>query len=163
MKKNNILFLLVGLMTLCGLNAQTNGSVRPKNIFQSLADSDSTHSGSVELIQDSRIEKLVTTKKGTVSFSASSVLNGYRVQVFSSNTQRTAKTEAFNIEKEIREAFPNDEVYVNYISPFWKVRVGDFISREKAEAFRAQIIEAFPAKKSETYVVREQINYTGSK
>jgi len=79
------------------------------------------------------------------------------VQVFSSNVQRTAKNEAFKIEKQIKDQFPDEAVYVNYTSPFWKVRVGDFRTQAEAQRVRAKLKEAFPNLKSEIYIVKEQI------
>jgi septal ring-binding cell division protein DamX len=88
---------------------------------------------------------------------------GYRVQVFSSNAQRTAKTEAFKVEKQIKDGFPEYAVYVNYTSPFWKVRVGDFKTMEDAQAFRNELNSTFPQLRSETYIVREQIHVSSLK
>jgi hypothetical protein len=84
------------------------------------------------------------------------------VQVFSSNQQHTAKTEAFRVEKLIRDQFPTLGVYVNYTSPFWKVRVGDFSTQAEATSFRNELISAFPTMRSETYIVKEQILISGS-
>lgn len=163
MKKINCLFLVIVLVALSSLCAQSNGSGVKKNIFRTLSETDSVNKTSVIIHQDSRIEKLVLAKNTVRITAAAGTYSGFRVQVFSSNTQRTGKAEAYKVEKEIREAFPEEEVYVNYISPFWKVRVGDFISRHKAEAFRLMLIDVFPDKKSEAYVVKEKVNYNGTK
>lgn len=144
----SILFLSLGL------SAQENAP-KTETIFKSLSKTDSTTHASVKFFEDRRIEQLVNYKKiSTVTETG----GGFRVQVFSSNTQRTAKTEAFRIEKLIKEAFPDQPVYVNYISPFWKVRVGDFKSQTEAQNFRKLLMDAFPELKSETYTVRDQIN-----
>jgi hypothetical protein len=163
MKTKIIASLLVLLFITGALSAQQTTETKPQNIFESLSKSDSATNATVILHQDKRIEQLLLNKR-TKTFSQSQTsASGYRVQVFSSNTQRTAKNEAFKIEKQIKEMFPYEEVYVNYTSPFWKVRVGDFESMSSAQAFRLQLIEAFPELKSETYIVREQINISGTK
>ncbi|MDD3319905.1 MAG: SPOR domain-containing protein [Paludibacter sp.] len=162
----NRLFITTGLILFlfsAVTSAQDSTEIKQQNIFESLAIPDSGTKAKVVVHQDERIEQLFSSKKNTKGFQGRPTFSGYRVQVFSSNTQRTAKNEAFKVEKQIRDLFPNEEVYVNYTSPFWKVRVGDFNSMEKAQAFRAEIIDAFPQIKSETYIVKEQINYTGSK
>jgi len=146
--------------TLC---AQQTADVKSRNIFESLAKPDSITRATVIVHQDKRIEQTLISKKNSSNFNGHSTASGYRVQVFSSNMQRTAKNEAFKIEKQINDMFPNERVYVNYTSPFWKVRVGDFGSMSEAQAFRSQLIEAFPEMRSETYIVREQINISGSK
>jgi uncharacterized protein YdhG (YjbR/CyaY superfamily) len=63
------------------------------------------------------------------------------------------------VEKEIRSVFPELGVYVSYTSPFWKVRVGDFKTTAEAQAFRPQLIDAFPQLKNAIYTVKEKINY----
>jgi uncharacterized membrane protein YraQ (UPF0718 family) len=138
--------------------AQNNDSSKKQNIFESLAETDSVTQAKVTFHQDKRIEQIFTEKKSTSSSHTNTVGSGYRVQVFSSNVQRTAKAEAFKIEKDLKDVFPEQAIYVNYTSPFWKVRVGDFKSIEDAQEFRNQLIKVFPHLRSETYTVRDQIN-----
>lgn len=128
-----------------------------ENIFEVLSKNDST-GGTVVFHQDERIETLLTEKRISTIPAKTTIANGYRVQVFSSNEPRTAKNEAFNIERLINETFPEYGVYVTYSSPFWKVRVGDFASMEEAQAFKNELIEVFPQLRNQTYVVRDQIN-----
>ncbi len=148
------------------LSAQQIVEPKTQDIFETLENTDSVTQATVKIHQDQRVEKLLVGKGGSsYSYNSQSqaTVSGFRVQVFSSNMQRTAKTDAFKIEKQIREEFPNEGVYVNYTSPFWKVRVGDFRTMSEAQSFRAQLIEAFPGMRSETYVVREQVFISGSK
>ena len=160
MKRNIFLISLVLFAFVQISFAQLNNDNSKYTLFESLATPDSLTNATVKIKQDKRIELAVMGKTNNGFHDTS---NGYRVQVFSSNTQRTAKAEAFNIEKQLQDEFPNIAVYVNYTSPFWKVRVGDFKTTAEAQAFREQIIDAFPNLKSETYVVKEQINISGSK
>lgn len=138
--------------------AQNNDNSKKQNIFESLAETDSVTKATVTFHQDKRIEQIYAEKKSGANSHISTVGSGYRVQVFSSNVQRTAKAEAFKIEKDLKDVFPEQAIYVNYTSPFWKVRVGDFRSIEDAQEFRNQVIKAFPHLRSETYTVRDQIN-----
>jgi len=155
--------LVVGLILIAGtLKAQHNQDSKQGNIIEALSTTDSATKATVRVYQDKRINQLVSNKKTTAS-AKQATTNGFRVQVFSSNVQRTGKNDAFRIEKQIREQFPDEAVYVNYISPFWKVRVGDFKTQAKAQAFRSQLISAFPQMRSEAYLVREQILLSGTK
>ena len=154
-----IRFLLVFgalVLVISVLQTQENADTKTANIIEALSATDSTTHATVLIHQDKRIEALLLNKK-------SLTVSGFRVQVFSSNIQRTAKNNAFGIEKQILEVFPNQAVYVNYTSPFWKVRVGDFKTKTEAQNFRNQLIESLPALKSEIYVVPEQINISASK
>ena len=137
--------------------------VTKQSFFESLSKVDSITGASVKFFQDRRIEDFVVDKKNYSGVQNISTGSGYRVQVFSSNAQQTAKNEAFKIEKEIRDLFPEYPVYVNYTSPFWKVRVGNFSSYSQAQVLRNEIVKAFPHFKSDTYTVKDQINITGTK
>lgn len=142
------------------LTAQESEKVANQNIFETLATVDSASKASVKLRQDERIALALVDRKPQVDSHSSSTItgSGYRVQVFSSNMQRTAKAEAFKIEKKLKDEFPEIAVYVNYTSPFWKVRVGDFKTLQEAKDFRNELITAFPELKSETYTVKDTVN-----
>lgn len=163
MKRNFIMTSLILFLAIGLLAAQETTDEKKQNIFESLSTPDSITKAKVVVHQDDRIEQLILNKKSYPNSQRQANFNGYRVQVFSSNAQKTAKNEAFKIEKLIRETFPEEEVYVNYTSPFWKVRVGDFDTMQKAQSFRSQLIEVFPEIKSDTYIVREQVHISVSK
>jgi hypothetical protein len=84
-------------------------------------------------------------------------IQGFRVQVFSSNDQRTAREEAFQREKEMKEAIPGIPTYVTYNAPFWRLRIGDFNSHEEAFLIQRQLMQAFPRYGKEMYIVREDV------
>lgn len=128
------------------------------DIFKSLAAVDTTSGAKVKVHQDKRIEDSMADRKGGQVVHAGSG-PGFRIQVFSSNEQRTAKSEAFAIEKELREYFPTLGIYVSYSSPFWKVRVGDFKSTAEAHELMNEITTAFPKLKNVTYTVKDKINF----
>jgi hypothetical protein len=161
MKRINIRFVIAFLLIAGVLQALQSQDSKQRNIIEALSTPDSATHATARIYQDKRIEQLVTNKRN--SGGARQTTSGYRVQVFSSNAQRTAKTEAFRIERQIRDEFTDQTVYVNYFSPFWKVRVGDFKTQAQAQAFRAELINAFPQMRSEIYIVREQISLSASK
>ena len=152
--RKTILLLFTVLLT-SALLGQNNTK---ENIFDALSKKDSVSGAVVKMHQNKNIEQRVARGTSATSGSIQSVTTtGYRVQVFSSNTQRTARGEAYKIEKEIRDAFPEHEVYVSYTSPFWRVRIGNFRSIDEAQEFRSQVIKAFPNLRTDTYTVRDQI------
>ncbi|MEO0263474.1 MAG: SPOR domain-containing protein [candidate division WOR-3 bacterium] len=63
-----------------------------------------------------------------------SVTYGYRVQILATSNKEKADMFA----KEAQARFPDQKVYVEFIPPYYKVRIGEFITREEAEAFRAK-------------------------
>jgi hypothetical protein len=80
------------------------------------------------------------------------------VQVFSSNIQQTARGRAFEIKRLVENAFPDVGVYESFSSPFWRVHVGDFRTREDAEELRVELRRAFPALQREMFITPDIIN-----
>ncbi|MDE5786408.1 MAG: SPOR domain-containing protein [Duncaniella sp.] len=83
---------------------------------------------------------------------------GFRVQVFSDNNTRTAKNEARAKARQVSARFPHLSTYVKYTSPYWRLKVGDFRSRQEADEVAEQLRKAFPAISKEIRVVRDRIN-----
>lgn len=143
-----IVFYFVSAFVACSAYADTT------TIFESLATPDSTTEAVVVVRQDSLLRHALEMQqmRGTETS-----MRGFRVQLFSSNVARTARTEAFKVEKTIREKLPHLAVYVTYTSPFWKVRVGNCVTNDDAQRLRQYIIEQLPQFQAETYVVPDQI------
>lgn len=83
---------------------------------------------------------------------------GYRVQVFDDNNVNTAKQEAQSRRQLIQSRFPELRTYVQFNSPYWRVKVGDFKTRSEAETTMLAIRQAFPSIASQLRVVRDRIN-----
>lgn len=83
---------------------------------------------------------------------------GYRIQIFSDNNPRTAKSNARSRARDIESQFPQYRTYVTYNSPFWRLRVGDFRIQQDAVHAAEEIKKAFPAYSREIRVVRDRIN-----
>ncbi|MBQ1859248.1 MAG: SPOR domain-containing protein [Paludibacteraceae bacterium] len=108
----------------------------------------------VELIQDSTVGVLLNAvMRGKLELVE---LDGYRVQVYSSNQQQTAKAEALNLEEKLKDKI-NQTVYVQYIPPFWKVRIGDFRTYNEAKEYKNEFVELYPKLMGDTYIVRDKI------
>jgi len=82
------------------------------------------------------IEEAVPTPTPTekVSPAPSKPLYGYRVQILATSNKEKADMFA----KEAQARFKDQKVYVEFVSPYYKVRIGDFLTREEAETFRAR-------------------------
>lgn len=87
---------------------------------------------------------------------------GYRVQVFSDNNTRTAKTEANSKQRIISSRFPQYQTYVMYTSPYWRLKVGDFRTQQEATAAADELRKAFPAYSKEIRVVRDRVNISAA-
>ncbi len=108
----------------------------------------------VQVRQDSAVQTLLHTM--VYGTSGVAEIDGYRVQIYSSNRQQTAKAEALQLEKELSDKVANP-IYVLYMTPFWKVRIGNFRTFAEANEFKAQFVSQYPERQGDTYVVRDKI------
>lgn len=107
------------------------------------------------VVQDSMVTLLMQEKIAGVTRGVME-MQGFRVQVYSSNTPSTSKQEAMLLEQNLRDSV-EVPVYLLYTPPFWKVRLGDFRTMDEARQFKDTFVVAFPHRASETYIVRDKI------
>ncbi len=105
--------------------------------------------------QDSLIRQLMVDKRLGIE-RGQKMVNGFRVQVYSSNQQQVAKNEALILQQEL-ESKLEIPVYAISEPPFWKVRIGNFLTREEAAALRAVLIQVMPELQGSTYVVPDKV------
>ena len=108
----------------------------------------------VQIIQDSTmavlLDEAVNGKRELVE------VDGYRVQIYSSNQQQSAKGEALELETRLKDKI-NQTLYVQYLTPFWKVRIGDFRTYDEAKEYKKLFVQQFPDLMGDTYIVRDKI------
>jgi len=97
-------------------------------------------------------EKQAAINKVTARMSGNGLFKGYRLQVL--NTR--SRDEAFKTKASLLENFPDEKVYVLYQSPYFKVRVGNFVNRNDAESFKKEL-SLFLTQPA--YVVNDLIEY----
>ena len=108
----------------------------------------------VQVVQDSTVSILLNEAiygKGEMV-----EIDGYRVQIYSSNEQQAARNEALELESEFKQKV-QQPVYVTHTPPFWKVRLGNFRTYEEANEFRKVLLEQYPNLRKTAYVVRDKI------
>ena len=138
-----VIFVMLATMQI-GADDSIEIAQRP-NILESMQD--------VEVLQDSAVALLLEGVKGTLNWVE---IDGYRVQVYSSNQQQYAKSEALDLESKLQERV-NHTIYVQYIPPFWKVRIGDFRSYEDAKEYKKLFVQQYPEMLGDTYIVRDKV------
>jgi len=114
-------------------------------------------SDTVIVHKDARLDVLTTKQaavnKLTSKLTSSGQYKGYRLQVV--NTR--SRDEAFKAKADLLQMFPQQKVYMLYQSPYFKIRIGNFMQRADALAFRAQLEKSYP---QTAYVVEDVIEYT---
>lgn len=121
--------------------------------------------GSMIVYKDARIDILskqqLSKTRQTVDHSGGiarigGITRGYRVQVLNTNNRVLAnKTKG-----DLYSRFPSQKVYIVYRSPFFKVRIGNFLKRNDAESLMHALMGMF---NSGIYVVPDLIEYRPSK
>ena len=105
--------------------------------------------------QDSAITRLIQERVFEMEHKTIEMA-GFRVQIYSSNRQQEAKSEALLLEKDLKGRI-DVPVYVSYNPPFWKVRLGDFKTQAEAQEYKNIFLKEHPELVGETYIVRDQI------
>lgn len=112
---------------------------------------------SIIVHKDKRMDVLsqmqAQVNKFTAMLTSGGQYRGYRVQVISTRK----RDDAFAIKTNLLAKFPDQKTYVMFQSPNFKVRIGNFIRREEAEAFRNLLASMFP---QGVYIVDDAIEYT---
>ncbi|MCK7557767.1 SPOR domain-containing protein [Chitinophaga sedimenti] len=129
------------LLSAAGLKAQDN----------TVAD----NTGSVKVVKDSRIDVLVR-KQIYINTLAIRNTRGFRVQVITTNK----RNEANDAKARAMQLFPEHRAYIDYQAPYFKVRIGDFRTREEATELRNKLSNQFAAG---VFVVPTIINVTPDK
>ncbi len=122
-------------------------------LFLSFRSIGQTSNGSVVIHKDSRVDLLVAKQieiNEVTTRNARRTAQGYRILVI--NTSDRAK--AYDAKTRIYQSFPELKAYLMYQSPFIKLKVGNFRSREEAESYVDPIKRLFP---TGVYVIRDVV------
>ena len=105
--------------------------------------------------QDTAITQLMRDKRLGIRRGQQEA-DGFRLQVYASNAQQTAKNEALLLQQRLEETV-DIPVYTLSEPPFWKVRLGNFRTRDEANAYKEIFLQSFPDLQGSTYVVPDKI------
>ncbi|MDR1225016.1 MAG: SPOR domain-containing protein [Tannerella sp.] len=132
------------------------------SIFDSFETASKPGAGVVIIHQPESLKQLVGTRIDSENIDVVNgktylITEGYRVQVYSGNNQRTSKGEAMDKKKKINEIYPDVRAYVTYNAPFWKLHIGDYRSYEEASHMLRSLRETFPQTRNEIYIIEDGI------
>lgn len=116
----------------------------------------------VELVYDSRVDDLTKKQyainKNTNDLSSLSKYKtsggkykGYRVMVLNTNSRDIA----YQTRGMLATRFPQHTLYLGYQAPYYKLKMGDFLEKSDAEAFKKQLSTII---KQGLFIVPEAIN-----
>ncbi len=102
--------------------------------------------------QDPRIDKMLSWHIENNKFK--NKIEGFRVEIFfSSDTD--AKEKAIKKKEEFLAIYPENIVHVKYISPNFRVRVGDFRTKNEALKLYKEIKNTYPL----AFIVTDEIDF----
>lgn len=155
------------LATSTSVTAQyVHGGRTPRSIVDSI---EMKSGGKIRIVQSPALQSIVfqdtvstdapdTTvrpgRRGVVKYGA-----GYRIQVYSDNKQHSARVRAQQLAQMIGSGFPDLGQYLTYNAPYWRLRVGDFATREDAQRVLEQLKQEYPRLAGEMRLVRDRIKY----
>ena len=108
--------------------------------------------GNISVNSDPRIDELV--KLHVAYNKAFPFMSGYRIQIFMESGNE-ALNQAEKVKEVFNEKYKNNNAYLIFVAPYYRVRVGDFRTRLEAEKFLQQIIRKYP----NAWVIKDEINF----
>ncbi|HSG67232.1 MAG TPA: SPOR domain-containing protein [Bacteroidales bacterium] len=140
MKNFWIIIVIMGVLSVSGLSAQT------------------AESGRVVIVQDASIDSLlkkhIEMNEALLQDEDNYGINGFRIQIFEESGNRSS-THAREVMAEFSGKYPDIPVYLTWQAPNFKVRIGDFGTRMEAEGFLQKIKKDYPI----AWVIRDKIKF----
>jgi hypothetical protein len=84
-------------------------------------------------------------------------MQGFRIQAYVGNNQRTSMNQAHTRRDAIRNAFPEHEAEALFTTPWWRLRVGHFETRDEAEEVMHEMRRRLPALGREMTIVQDNV------
>ena len=102
-----------------------------------------TETASVIVHKDPRVDALIK-KQGSINKnvkkSTARTARGYRLLVVNTNKRE----EAIDAKTKVYTYFPELKAYMSYQSPYFKLKAGNFKTRDEAERYRKTLANVFP-------------------
>ena len=148
-----LIVLLAFFFAFLGVNTDAQGLKGNRNNRNVVKDYFSGRdTGVVTIINDPRLDTLIYRHiQSKVEVGG---LRGYRIQVYFGSGQQ-ARKEADEAKASCISLFPSQKAHILFQTPFYKVRVGDFRTRNEAFIWHKKIVRKFP----KAYIVNDIINF----
>jgi hypothetical protein len=108
--------------------------------------------GNIEIIQDVRIGQLVEKHKALNE--RQSDVDGYRIQIFF-DSGNNSKKKASDAMQRFIDRYPETKAYISFKEPYYRVRVGNFLTLIESEGFLKKIQPEYP----NAFPVKEKIYF----
>ncbi len=141
--------ILVIFICLLNVNIMIAQSGDYRNIFNAIEEKSNSN---IQLSGNEEVNKLlkkrieINKNKGTIS--------GWRIRIYS-DIGKNARGNSLRIKNEFLDKYYDIPVYREYISPYFKVYIGDFRTRTEAYKVLREIKKDYPT----AFIVYTKINY----
>ncbi len=108
--------------------------------------------GNINVFKDSRLD-MVIQKQIYINTVAMRNIPGFRIQVILTNN----RVKAMEIKSRLMRIFPDYRTYISFEAPYFRVRIGDFRTREDAQDLQDQVSKYFT---DGVFTARDIINVT---
>lgn len=92
-----------------------------------------------------------------VAVGAGVTVDGFRLQIFSGNKGSKSRNMAYKIKEDIEKVANDVDIYVLYMVPFWRVQIGNCLTRNEANELKTSFLSKFPEYSDEAYIVPVKI------
>ena len=133
-------FYVIGIFFIL-FSLSVNAQESDYNLVQSSRETESTIFQNLHVKQDARIDTLL--KRHIAMNKRMNGTEGYRLEIFFSSGLH-AKQQAMEVKTEFLKNFPDVPAYLIFTSPDFKVRVGDFRTRDDALKLKERIKRLYP-------------------
>ncbi len=110
----------------------------------------------IKVHKDSRLDVL-TAKQAQINktgpvYTPGVKYKGYRLQILATHSRE----EADQLEAIMLQNFPNEKTYISYQSPTYKLKIGNFFTRDDAENFKIELGKVYDGG---IYIVEDVVEY----
>ena len=106
----------------------------------------------IDINEDPRIEKMLSWHIENNKFK--NKIDGFRVEIFFSS-EIDAKEKALKKKSEFLALYPDNNVHIEYISPNFRVKVGDFRTKNEALKLYKEIKNTYPL----AFIITDEIDF----
>jgi hypothetical protein len=118
-----------------------------------------TDTNSVVIHKDPRVDALAKKQaalNAAIKKASARSMRGYRLLVINTNK----RNEAIDAKTKIYTYFPDLKAYLIYQTPYFKLKAGNFRTRDEAERYRKNLNSVFP---KGVYIINDTIEITPEK
>lgn len=142
------LLLFIFLSATLALHAQNRDVLH--DMFQV-----SPSGGQIIMSQDTLLSHLITLQQQVNKQNGKMV---FRIQLYRGNNMQTSRDEAAVVQSKFLDKYPDEEVFIVYHTPYWKVRVGTFETYGDALKLRTKLEKELAEIKDDISIVNTTVS-----